>query len=94
LESIGRFIVSNTNRRHRHFMARPIRFRAGGSEDEWTETEMRSNRFVEAAYKAAELIVAGAGSDPRTLMFLKSYLGPIEDFLSPQMVSRLKGWMR
>ncbi len=93
LESLGRFIVSNTNRRHRHFMAQPIRFRAGGDEAAWREVEARSTRLIEAAYKAADLIVAGAAGDPRTLMFLKSYLGPIEDFLSPQMVSRMKGWM-
>jgi hypothetical protein len=93
LESLGRFIVSNTNRRHRHFMAQPIRFRAGGDEQAWRDVEVRSTRLVEAAYKAADLIVAGAAGDPRTLMFLKSYLGPIEDFLSPQMVSRMKGWM-
>jgi hypothetical protein len=90
---LARFIVSNTNLRHALFMSQPIRYRAGGDAAVWQETEERSTRFVEAIYRAAELVVAGAKTDARTMVFLKSFLGPIEDFVSPQTAARLKGWM-
>ena len=93
LGQIARFLISNTNIRHRLFMAQPIRFRAGGPEEAWTETEARSTRFVEGIYQTAEMILAGAKTDARSLVFLKSFLGPIEDYASPQTASRLKGWM-
>lgn len=91
--ALGRFVVSNTNIRHALFMSQPIRYRAGGDEAVWQETEARSTQFVEAIYRAAELVVAGAKTDARTMVFLKSFLGPIEDFVSPQTAARLKGWM-
>lgn len=91
--ALGRFVVSNTNLRHALFMSQPIRYRAGGEEAVWRETEARSTQFVEAVYRAAEAVVAGAKTDARTMVFLKSFLGPIEDFVSPQTAARLKGWM-
>ena len=93
IADLGRFVVSNTNIRHRLFMRQPIRFVAGGSENDWVDVEQHAARFVEAIYKAAELVVAGARTDARTMVFLKSFLGPIEDFLAPQTAARLKGWM-
>lgn len=90
---IARFLVSNTNIRHRLFMSQPIRFRASGGEAEWAEVEAQSTRFVEGLYQAAEMILAGARTDARSLVFLKSFLGPIEDYASPQTAARLKGWM-
>ncbi len=93
LADLARFLVSNTNIRHRLFMEQPIRFIAGGSDEMWAETEAQSTRFVAGLYRAAELILAGARTDARSLVFLKSFLGPIEDFASPQTAARLKGWM-
>jgi hypothetical protein len=90
---LARFAVSNTNLRHRLFMTQPIRFVAGGSERDWAEAEARSARLVEAIYAAVEVILGTARTDARTMVFLKSFLGPIEDFASPQTTSRLKGWM-
>ena len=93
LADIARFTVSNTNIRHRLFMDQPIRFVAGGSDEVWREAEIQSAHYVEAIYKAAELILGHANTDARSLVFLKSFLGPIEDFASPQTAARLKGWM-
>ena len=31
--------------------------------------------------------------NPENLVRLKSYLGPIEDYMSPQTRARLKGWL-
>ncbi len=93
IAELGRFVVSNTNIRHRLFMRQPIRFIAGGTEAEWAAVEEHAGRFVEAIYKAAELVAAGARADARTMVFLKSFLGPIEDYLSPQTAARLRDWM-
>jgi hypothetical protein len=93
LGDLARFAVSNTNRRHKLYMDQPIRFVAGGGTAEWEEAEAQSTRFVEAIYKGVELILANARTDARTMVFLKSFLGPIEDYVSPQIAARLRGWM-
>ena len=94
LETMARFAVDNTNIRHRLFMEQPIRFRAGGTEAEWQMAERESTRFVGGIYKAAELIIAAAeAGNPRNLVYLKSFLGPIEDFMSPATHARLSGWI-
>jgi hypothetical protein len=93
LADLARFAVSNTNLRHRLFMGQSIRFVAGGSDAEWADTETQSERLVEAIYAGAEVILGTARADARTMVFLKSFLGPIEDFASPQTTARLKGWM-
>jgi hypothetical protein len=90
---LARFAVSNTNLRHRLFMTQPIRFVAGGDEADWAEAEARSTRLAEAIYAAVEVILGTARTDAQTMVFLKSFLGPIEDFASPQTTSHLKGWM-
>jgi hypothetical protein len=93
IADLARFAVSNTNLRHRLFMAQPIRFVAGGNDADWSEVEAHSTRLVEAIYAAVEVTLGTARSDARTMVFLKSFLGPIEDFASPQTAARLKGWM-
>jgi hypothetical protein len=93
IADLARFAVSNTNLRHRLFMAQPIRFVARGTDAEWEGVEAQSTRLVEAIYAAAEVILGTARTDARTMVFLKSFLGPIEDFASPQTAARLKGWM-
>lgn len=93
IADLARFAVSNTNLRHRLFMAQPIRFVAGGSDADWAAVEAQSTRLVETIYAAVEVILGTARTDARTMVFLKSFLGPIEDFASPQTAARLKGWM-
>jgi hypothetical protein len=92
--SLAGFALNNSNQRHRLFMAQPIRFQAGGDETEWLAAEEGAAKLIEAIYKTVELMVANAGSEnAETLVRLKSYLGPIEDFMSPQTRARLKGWL-
>ena len=94
LETMARFAIDNTNIRHRLFMEQPIRFRAGGTEADWQAVERQSAKFVGGVYKAAELILAAAeAGNSRNLVYLKSFLGPIEDFMSPATHSRLSGWI-
>lgn len=92
--SLADFVLNNTNQRHRLFMAQPIRFRAGGDEDIWRAEEERSQKLIEAVYKAVAVTLGNVGADKaQNLVRLKSYLGPIEDYFSPQTRSRLKGWL-
>ncbi len=92
--SLAEFALNNTNQRHQLFMAQPIRFCTGGDEDIWVSEEQRSAKLVEAVYKTIELTLANAGpGKAQNLVGLKSYLGPIEDYMSPQTRARLKGWL-
>ncbi len=93
VERMAHFVLNNTNIRHRLFLDQSICFVAdeGGN---WDEMNIDAARFIDATYKAVELMVGQLPkADPRTMVHLKSFLGPIEDFLSPQMQSKLKGWL-
>ena len=93
-EQMAYFVLNNSNLRHSLFMQQPIRFIAGGDEDYWAKLENYSSRFIEAVYKSIELMIAEApNDDPKSLVYLKSFLGPIQDFMSPQVQSRLQGWL-
>ena len=93
IERMAHFIINNTNIRHRMFLDQSIRFVAD-EDGNWDAVNTEAGRFIEATYKAVELMVGNLSSaDPKTLVHLKSFLGPIEDFLSPQMQSRLQGWL-
>lgn len=92
--TLADFALNNTNQRHQLFMAQPIRFRAGGDAKTWELEEQHSAKMVEAMYKTIELTLANAGPGrAQNLVNLKSYMGPIEDYMSPQTRSRLKGWL-
>jgi hypothetical protein len=93
IERMAHFVLNNTNIRHRLFLDQSICYVAdeGGN---WEAVNKEANRFMEATYKAVELMVGQLPkTDPRTMVHLKSFLGPIEDFISPQVQSRLKGWL-
>ncbi|HJO58402.1 MAG TPA: hypothetical protein QF772_09305, partial [Nitrospinaceae bacterium] len=75
-------------------LQKSVLFVAGGNENGWEIAESESRRFVEAIYKTIELMIANAPkNDPKSLVHLKSFLGPIQDFMSPQVQSRLHGWL-
>jgi hypothetical protein len=93
IERMAHFVLNNTNIRHRLFLDQSICYVAdeGGN---WDAVNQEATRFMEATYKAVELMVGQLPkTDPRTMVHLKSFLGPIEDFISPQVQSRLKGWL-
>lgn len=94
VEQMARFVISNTNIRHRLFMEAPVRYVAQPDEEAFGNVETASAEFVEAVYKTVEFTFANqSNADPKTLMFVKSFLGPIENFISPQVHARMKGWM-
>ncbi len=93
-ESMARFVVDNTNIRHSLFVSQPVRFIAWGDEEAWQQVEAESQAFIEATYAAAEALVKQVSmSDARNLAYIKSFLGPIEDFMSPQLHAQMRDWM-
>ncbi|MEK9679555.1 MAG: hypothetical protein VW169_14360 [Rhodospirillaceae bacterium] len=98
LETMARFILSNTNVRHRLFMETPVRFIAddgsGIAGMTFDTVACASSAFVSEIYQSVELTLANqSGIDPKSMMFIKSYLGPIENFISPQVNARMDNWM-
>ena len=46
---------------------------------------------IEKTYKIVDAMVSQLSiADPITTVYLKSFLGPIENFISPQVQSRMK----
>lgn len=83
------FIVTACHRRHRAFAEKPIRFHAGDADD-WRTAEAAAQGLIDAAYAEVDRIVDEAARlDARMMAYVKSYTGPIESYLSPQLEARL-----
>jgi hypothetical protein len=91
-DQIGLFLLTCTNRRHRLFADVPAVFH-GGTRDARFETAIADSQgLIDDAYGWIDQIAAQAGRlDARMLMYLKSHLGPIEDFMSPQLEPQALG---
>jgi len=93
IERMANFIFNNTNIRHRIFINQPIWHVAGDAGD-WEIVSQSAATFIEGTYKAAELMLGKfPQGDPLTTIHLKSFLGPIDDFISPQVRARIKSWL-
>lgn len=93
-QSMAQFALNNTNLRHRYFMEQPIRFVGREDRQAFDEMEVGTRRFVEAVYKMIELTLGQfSAENAKTLVYLKSFMGPIENFMSPQVHARLKDWL-
>ena len=89
-ERMAQFIINNTNIRHRLFIDQLVYFVADCDED-WNAVSRDATQFIEKTYKMVDLMVSSLSiSDPITMVYLKSFLGPIENFISPQVRSRMK----
>lgn len=83
---IGLFLLTCTNQRHRLFADIAVQFHLGDSDERFTKAIAQSQALVDAAYDSiAHIASQSAKLDARFLMYLKSHLGPIEDFMSPQL---------
>ncbi len=86
LDQIGLFLLTCTNHRHRLFANVPAAFHGGGRDAAFEAAALQSQRLIDDAYGWIDQVAAQAGRlDARLLMYLKSHLGPIEDFMSPQL---------
>ena len=72
-------------------MGNPVRYLAREDEVAFREVEREAKKYTEAIYKNVELLLGVLSpSDPKMTLYVKSFLGPIENFISPQIHSRMK----
>lgn len=89
-ERMAQFILNNSNIRHRFFLNQLVYYFVE-TEGDWKSASLVATQFVEDSYEIVDKIINQTNmSDPKTLVYLKSFLGPIENFISPQVQSRLK----
>ena len=94
IELMAEFVIVNTNIRHSLFMKNPVRYVAKGDHEAFQEVEYMTRKYAEAIYQSADLLLAKkSASDPKNMVYVKSFLGPIQDFISPQVHSRMEGWL-
>ncbi|MEE2746784.1 MAG: hypothetical protein VX617_07880, partial [Pseudomonadota bacterium] len=94
IESMAHFAISNTNVRHSRFMRSPVRFCAVDEQSAFDEVEAVAKDYVEKIYQSIEIILSEhSSSDPQEMVFIKSFLGPIEHFVSPQINHKLKEFL-
>ena len=75
------------------FLNKPIYFLCE-KDGNWDEINKKAQKFIENVEKTIECkINISRASDPKSLIQLKSYLGSIEDFNSPQILDRMNRWM-
>ncbi len=85
-ENLALFILTSTHNRHRRFAAVGNRFRGSAGGGNWENAAAQADELFEKAYAEVDRIISlGAQLDARFLMYIKSYLGPIEDYMSPEM---------
>ncbi|MAV88019.1 MAG: hypothetical protein CMM67_07205 [Rhodospirillaceae bacterium] len=93
IDRMANFILYNSNRRHSFFLNKPIYFLCE-KDGNWDEINKKAQKFIENVEKTIECkINISRASDPKSLIQLKSYLGSIEDFNSPQILDRMNRWM-
>ena len=95
-ENLALFILTSTHHRHRQFSSVGIQFRGASGCGNWKEVESHAKKFIDRAYEEVDRIIAlGAKLDARFFMYIKSYLGPIEDYMSPEIEpAELRNLMR
>jgi hypothetical protein len=95
-EDLGLFLLTCTNRRHRVFADVAAAFHCGTRDARYQDAAVASQALIDDAYAWIDRLATQSGRlDARLLMYLKSHLGPIEDFMSPQLepaaLARLPG---
>jgi hypothetical protein len=85
-ENLALFLLSCTNRRHRLFADVPIYFHAGEAHADLAKVTAQSELLLDASYDFIDVIAArSAGLDASALLYVKSFFGAIEDYMSPQL---------
>lgn len=85
-ENLALFLLSCTNRRHRLFAGVPIYFHAGEAHADFGKVAAQSELLLDASYDFIDVIAArSAGLDASALLYVKSFFGAIEDYMSPQL---------
>jgi len=78
------FMVTCTHRRHWALGQKPLRYRATDEKIDWSNAERESQELIDAVGTEIETMLENTDKlDARFLMYLKSFTGPIEDYMSP-----------
>ena len=94
IEELSRFVIANTNIRHRYFFEKAVKYISQSSPKTFEKIENESQLFVVSVYKLIDIILSKMSlTEPSQALKTKSFLGPIEDFLSPQIHSRLRKYL-
>ena len=94
LDIMAHFVIANTNIRHQLFMTSSVRYVAEEDHAAFSDVEKHSGAFVDAVYKTAEVLLSRRATyDPKIMVFMKSFLGPVENFISPQLHARMEDWL-
>ena len=94
VKTLANFILENTNVRHSYFMKQPVKFFAKTSFAEFAEKEHLIRDYIEEVYFLVEKLLSEIGTgDVEKILKIKSYLGDIEEFLSPQTHSLIKKYL-
>ena len=94
VKTLANFILENTNVRHSYFMKQPVKFFAKRSFAEFAEKEHLIRDYIEEVYFLVEKLLSEIGTgDVEKILKIKSYLGDIEEFLSPQTHSLIKKYL-
>ena len=85
-ENLALFILTSTHNRHRNLVSIGNKFEGSRQNNDWTKVEGLAENLIERAYQWVDQIISIAPKlDARFLMYIKSYLGPIEDYMSPEL---------
>ena len=94
VKTLAKFILENTNIRHSYFMKQPVKFFAKRSFTKLAENEDVTRGYIEEIYFIVEKLISGMGAgDVEKVLKVKSYLGGIGEFLSPQIHARIKKYL-
>ena len=85
-ENLALFILTSTHNRHRNLVSIGNKFEGSKQNNDWTKVENLAEDLIGRAYQCVDQIIEMAPKlDARFLMHIKSYLGPIEDYMSPEL---------
>ena len=94
VKTSAKFVLENTNIRHSYFMKQPVKFFAQKYSTEFAQKENLIRKYIEDIYFIVEKLLLDMGTgDVEKALKIKSYLGHIEEFLSPQMHARIKKYL-
>jgi hypothetical protein len=94
-QNLALFIITSTHHRHRNFVSIGNKYHCTDASEGWSLAESKANDLIDRAYREVDHIISLAPNlDVRFLMHIKSYLGPIEDYMSPELEpGGLKYWL-
>ena len=84
--TLALFILTSTHNRHRNLVSIGNKFQGSNKKNDWSKVETLAENLIGHAYQYVDKIISIAPKlDARFLMYIKSYIGPIEEYMSPEL---------